>query len=167
MAKKSQQLKTSNVSEEVDINFEFGIVRVANQGFYVNESIVIKDPFDIAYTLKISFNTEKEFIDFTVGAVYKNKEENHFMSSSALTQFFVKGLKRFVEPGSPSSITLPDGLMLMLFSISFTHARAIQAVNVASTKFSSFVLPIINPAEVYNQIMVEMGFPRGDMKAFK
>jgi hypothetical protein len=47
---------------------------------------------------------------------------------------------------------LPDNLWISLFSIAFTHARAIIAKSSAGTKYGHMLLPIINPVQEFKNL---------------
>jgi len=50
------------------------------------------------------------------------------------------------------AVDLPDPLWVTLFSISFTHARAMLAHSSAGTKYGHMIMPLINPEQEFKKI---------------
>ena len=49
------------------------------------------------------------------------------------------------------SFDLPDNLIVQLFSISFTHARALLSIELSPTIYKNrYFLPIIDPTSILN-----------------
>jgi len=73
------------------------------------------------------------------------------LSGSVLTRFSVNNLKGFVDEND--KIVFPDGSLEALFGIAFNHMRAILAKNVAGSKFSTTIVPAINPAPIFHELL--------------
>lgn len=141
-----------------EVSIELGIVRIANLGFQVDEQLEIPEKTNLRYTLTNSFNSQEDWFEFILTSTYIIPgTEMPFLSSTSLTRFFIKGLKRFeIKKAETVSIDLPDQILVTLFSISFSHARAIQMQNTTGTKFQNIYLPIINPEETLKNIYSEI-----------
>ena len=150
-----------NKKKPTSIKFDLGILRIANLGFAVNESFDLSATVNLSYGLKIRLNPPEEWIEITLTTIYRTQEsEPPFLTSNALTKFILKDMSRYSVNGDPMNITLPDEILHTCFSITYSHARAIQMTNTSGTKFSSLVLPIVNPAELCNNIMKAVGAER-------
>ena len=44
------------------------------------------------------------------------------------------------------------GILISIFSISFSHTRALMAKSAAGTKYSHLLLPIVNPTDLVKQL---------------
>jgi hypothetical protein len=159
MTKKSTQLKDEDVKKQ--ITFELGVVRITNLGFSLNESIELPPMVDLSYGLKIGINISEELIDIVLGTIYRTKAgELPFLTSNASTTFILKDITKYSSKDNPQDVTLPDPILHTCFSVAFSHARAIQSINTSGTKFSSLVLPLINPTELFNTLMEASGAKR-------
>ena len=137
-----------------EIQVEIGILKIRDLGFFLDEIIDSGENSQLVYNLNIGQNSEEEWIEFILEAQFKNNITHEtFMSGKAATRFFVKNLKNFV---SNETIALPPDAMTTMFSMSFTHTRAILSKNMAGTKFDKMYLPIVNPNELLNSFFNEV-----------
>jgi len=158
MAKTKQpKEKPPGQTTQIDI----AVNKIVNMGFTFEEASNVDEKMNLSYGLKVQFDTNRDAVIFIITSNYKNLEtKSTLFTSKTMTEFFVANLKQFMRPGDTSNVTIPDNVMHILFGMAFTHARAIQAVNVAGTKFGSLVLPIVNPGELFDNIMHAAGIQR-------
>jgi len=133
--------------------FIFGIIRILDCGFAIQELVDFKDDnIKIGYGMNFQYSMEHDWIEYVVKAEFKETEKNHtFLSGSVLTRFSVNNLKGFVDEND--KIVFPDGSLEALFGIAFNHMRAILAKNVAGSKFSTTIVPAINPAPIFHELL--------------
>ena len=131
------------------------IVRIADLGFEVNESVIPLETYGIGYSLVWSFNSNENWVEFILKAEYRSLDtEPIFMMANVLTRFFIKDLQNFIlMKEEKETLDLPNHVMVTMFSITFTHTRAIMSKNCASSKFKDYYLPLINPAESLQQLL--------------
>lgn len=133
--------------------FDFSILRILDCGFTINELVAIeKDKIKIGYGMNFQFDVENNWIEYVVKAEFKHTETDFtFLSGSALTRFGVNNLSAFVDEND--KVIFPTGSVEALFGIAFTHMRAILSKNVAGSRFSTIIVPIINPAPIFHELL--------------
>ena len=136
---------------EVEVEIEIGILKIKDLGFMINDSIDPGEESQIQYNLDLNYNLDEDWIEFTIEAEFRDSlTEKSYLNGKVLTRFQVKNLKNFINP---QGINLPPEIMTTMFSMSFTHTRAILAKNTVGSKFGDAYLPIINPVEVLNHFL--------------
>jgi hypothetical protein len=130
----------------------YGIERIVDCGFSVEEAVNI-DPggIQIGYGMNFVYSIEENWIQFTIRTDFKNANNESFFTGTVLTKFSASNLTQFL--GENGKVFLPVGFPEMLFGISFSHMRAILAKNIAGTKFSSLIVPIINPTDLFSNLL--------------
>ena len=75
------------------------------------------------------------------------------MNGAVETWFSIKDISEYVskKKNGNSVVNFPQPFWLTLFSIAFSHARAVLAIASARTKFRDYLLPIINPSEEFKK----------------
>ena len=136
--------------EQVVINY--GIQSVRETEYFVDESVEIEQSVTMVLNASLNIKVPLEEVHFTITANYRNKNVD-FLRGKTTTIFLVQNLKdRSKIVDDKELVDLPDPLWITLFSISFTHARAMLARSSAGSKFGQFILPIINPEEQFSLI---------------
>lgn len=131
-----------------EVQVEIGILKIKDLGFFLDEWIDSGEDSGLVYNLNIGQNIEEDWIEFMLEAQFKNSTTGEtFMSGKASTRFLIKNLKDFALN---DSLNLPPEAMTTMFSMSFTHTRAILSKNAAGSKFDKMYLPIVNPGELLN-----------------
>jgi hypothetical protein len=132
--------------------FEFNIIRILDCGFAIEELIGNEPSMNIGYGMSFVFSNEKDWIQFTIRADFKQNNTNIiFFSGTVSTRFGVNNLKQFEN--DKGEILFPEGSLEMLFGIAFSHMRSILAKNVAGSRFSNIIVPIINPTILFNELL--------------
>ncbi len=141
----------SAVSKQIN----FGIQQIKELEFFIDESVNIGEAFDFNYHVELRNEVEHERVIFTITANYfLNKTTEAFMKGKSSTVFLIKDMKnhsRKLSNGS-DAVDLPDPLWITLFSIAFTHARALLAKSSSGTKYSHMLMPLINPEHEFIKI---------------
>ena len=70
---------------------------------------------------------------------------------ATITRFGVNNLKGFEDENG--KILFPAGSLETLFSIAFSHMRAILAKNNTGSRFTNFIVPVINPNTLFNELL--------------
>ena len=129
--------------------FEFGILEIRDLGFSVNEDIAIPTPVAWKNAITFEFNLEENWVLFIVTVGFIDDKENEFINGKVLTRFFVNDLKLYHNTKHPNIISFPDDQDITLYSLAFTHARAILAKNLSGSKYEHVFIPIVNPSEYF------------------
>lgn len=99
---------------------------------------------DINTSLNIDKDKSTVSIDIN-SSLIETESENSLVEHSGRTVFAIKGLENTYNE-LESRFDLPDNLIIQLFAISFSHARALLAVEISPTVYrDKYTLPIIDP----------------------
>jgi len=132
-----------------------GIKKIKDTEFFVDEAIVLSDPFtaNIGFELTTNVNLAEKTIELLLTAFFTVQEHSTlFMKIKTSNVFMVQEVEEFMNT-EKKVFNIPDNIMVTLFSLSISHTRALLAKNALGTKFSEIYLPIINPTEILKQIM--------------
>lgn len=144
----------ANQADEISI--ELAILKIQDLGFTIDERATVAAQSKLDYNINVGYNVNEDWIEFTISPIMRNAETLQiFLSGSVLTRFLVKDIKTFVDG---DRLNIPDTAMTTLFSMAFTHTRAILAKNCAGSRYSTIYLPIINPKEMLDQVMKNLIF---------
>ena len=131
---------------------EFGILRILDCGFSIEELIGNEPNIDIGYGMSFVFSVENNWIQFAIRTDFKQVDTDIiFFSGTVSTRFGVNNLKQLED--EDGKITFPQGFLETLFGITFSHMRAILAKNVAGSRFSNIIVPLINPKSLFNELL--------------
>jgi hypothetical protein len=140
------------------ITFEFGIARIKDLAFEINEEITIDEQVGGSVNFNNSFDllVEKNIVNITIEARFFKEDPNKdtFIKGKVLTSFFVKDLNTFRIEGDEDNIHLPHQAMATLMSIAVTHTRALIAKATMGSKFNNVYIPVVNPNELIKDLMV-------------
>lgn len=142
---------------EKDIpQFLFSVSRILDSAFSVDEMAVPElTKLIVGYGMNFGFNIQGNWVEYSIRADFKEKgseEKDPFISGTALTRFHVPNLGEFYN-SKTDQMEFPNGALDVLFGIAFSHLRAFLSKNLASTKFSGIYLPVINPADVFQNLL--------------
>ena len=132
--------------------FGFNIQRILDCGFQIEEMINPNvDDTLIKYAMGFHFNVEENYVQFNVRADFVKGQTEIFATGTVLTKFGILNLKAFADENG--GVTWPKDSLETMFGIAFSHMRAIVAKNFAGTRFSSYVVPLVNPALIFEQLI--------------
>ncbi|WP_295653688.1 hypothetical protein [uncultured Mucilaginibacter sp.] len=134
--------------------FEFGILRILDCGFAINEQvdIVENEPVNIGYGMNFVYNSSENWVEFVVKAEYRDiKTQAMFISGSTLTRFNVINMSRYLDENK--QVIFPETSLETLFGIAFGHMRAILSKNVTGSKYGNIVVPPIDPISLFNDLL--------------
>ena len=106
---------------------------------------------NLALNTKTSLNIDKEksiiTIDINTNLFDKNNDEI-LVEHSGRTVYQVKGLEA-VYNAQENTFDIPDGFIVQLFSIAYSHARALLATEISPTIYKDkYILPVIDPSSL-------------------
>jgi len=139
-----------------DKSLQWAIKYIKELSFMVNESIDPKEEIAMKYQVDVKTDTtDADLIRFRITVHYTERSTHEeFLSSSVETGYVVKGLKDLKEESEDGdlSINLPDKLWVALFSMAYSHTRAILARSAYGSKFQHLILPPINPEQEFKRV---------------
>ena len=97
----------------------------------------------------LGISGEKSEVFFEINTTLTNNRNKVILvSHNGKTTFSIEGLdKTYVK--SSDSYDLPDNLIIQLYGISYSHARALLSVELSKTVFKDkFFLPVTDPSEI-------------------
>lgn len=134
---------------------EWAIKGIQELEFMINESVPLDPKVDFTFTVDISPVVEHESILISIKVVYVNAtKKDELLKEKVMTIFSIKDMKSRTQISSEGKplVDLPEDLWITMFSISFTHTRALLAKSAAGSRFSQMLLPIINPEEQFKRL---------------
>lgn len=133
--------------------FEYGIARILDCGFSLEEGIDVKsDNIQYGYGMNFIFSVEESWIQFVIRTDFKDgTTKNSFLTGTVLTKYSINNLSAFVDDNQ--TVQFPSGSLETLFGMAFTHMRAIISKNIAGSKFSWIVVPIVNPNTLFPELL--------------
>jgi hypothetical protein len=134
---------------------EWAIKEIKELEFLVNEFIELDPSIDFNFTVDITPVVEQEVILFSITVNYLNATRKDIvMRGKVMTIFQIKEMESITlttAEGKPL-VDLPEQLWIALFSIAFTHTRALLAKSSAGTRYAHMLLPVINPEEQFKKL---------------
>lgn len=94
----------------------------------------------------INFDKDKSSITIDIKTVLTKKgEKRELVKHTGRTVFFIQDLEELFNR-EENSYNLPNNFLLQLLGISFSHTRALLAIELQSTAYAEkFILPVVNP----------------------
>ena len=132
----------------------FAIRSIRETEYYVNESLHLDEEIDFHYNASIENKVDLEEVHFTITVNYRRKgTAEDYLRGKTISVFTIQNMKSRVSMiDGKEALDLPDPLWVTLFSISFTHARAMLARSAAGTKYSHLIMPLINPEVEFKKL---------------
>jgi hypothetical protein len=133
---------------------EWSIKGIKELEFFVNESLEAGPMIDTSYTINIDPSLTDDKIQMSIAFSFlKNETKELLMKSSVMTVYLIRDLKSFAKKvDGVDSVNLPDPVWHILFSIAFTHTRAIMARSSAGSKYSHLIMPPVNPEVEFKKL---------------
>ena len=139
--------------EEKKLSLQISIIRISDQGFFVNENVALPDKTaaGLDIRLRIDHNFEEEKLGFIVEAIFYAQQDRSqvLLSGIVRTDYQAENLKKLKSKDS-TVLDIPDQPMITMLSIAISHLRAVLTKNISSTVHKHLILPIVNPAEIYH-----------------
>ena len=133
---------------------EFAIKEIRELEFFVNEEARLRDAFDLNYHVNISVRVAVESIVISVGADFLVKEDmSLFMKGRTATTFLIRNMLEYSRTiNDHEEIDLPDPVWITMFSVAFSHARALLAKSSSGTRYGHMLMPLINPEQEFYKL---------------
>lgn len=78
---------------------------------------------------------------------YKDSIDETILDGKVATTFMLPGVE-----GDIKKIDLPDQVFITMLSLSISNARALILHHTKSAGLNGFMIPIVNPTEIYNRM---------------
>lgn len=111
----------------------FAIRSIKETEYYVNESLQLDNEIDFHYNASIENRVDVDEVHFTITVNYRRKGTTEdYLRGKTISVFTIQNMKsRISKIDDKESLDLPEPLWVTLFSVSFTHARAMLARSAA------------------------------------
>lgn len=146
--------------KEKEISVAYKVSKINTTKFSYNdlEENQVSDLFENEDNLKfkldvnLGISLEKSEIFFEIHTTLTNKDTNESMiTHTAKTTFSIQNLENTFSKDE-ETFDLPDGLVVQLYALSYSHARALLAVELSRTVYKDlFYLPVIDPTNILNK----------------
>ena len=135
----------------------YAIKSVKETEYFVDEALEVEEQFDFHYNASINNKVETEEVHLSITVNYRKKGTTiDFLRGRTTSVFLIQNLKdRASIKDGKEMIDLPDPLWITLFSISFTHTRAMLARSAAGSKYGHLIMPLINPEVEFKKLFGE------------
>lgn len=143
-----------------EVNIGYKIDRIMTTKFSFNE--LENENLDELFTndnrlkinLNVNFNISKEnsSISFEIESTLVDSLNNiDIIYHKGKTEFGIEGLEQTYRK-EDESYDLPDNLIIQLYGISYTHARALLTTELSPTIYKNrYFLPVIDPSSIINK----------------
>jgi hypothetical protein len=93
-------------------------------------------------TIELAFEIISNFID--------NRTQHTLVTHTGLTKYNLVNIQN-IKNKEDNSLSIPDQLMVMLYAMAHTHARALLAVDLKQTIYKDqLFIPVIDPKAILN-----------------
>lgn len=107
------------------------------------------DVLNIELDVGMGINKEKSEIFFEISTSLKNKDSNEIIVQHTGKTIFQMNHLEETYNKEHDQFDLPDGLVVQLYALSYSHARALLAVELNNTIYKDkFYLPVIDPTKI-------------------
>lgn len=152
MAKKKENEKEFNLGYKVTkINttqFSFSDLEEAKVAYFFEN----EDNLKVSLDVNMSISLEKSEIFFEIITSLSNSENDEsVISHIGKTTFSIQNLENTYNK-EVDKFDLPDGFIVQLYALSYSHARALLSVELNRTVYKDlFYLPVIDPTKILNK----------------
>lgn len=152
MAKKKEQQNEFNLGYKVakidTTKFSYSDLEEDEVAFLFENEDNLKVNLDV----NIGISLERTEIFFEINTSLSNKENGEsVITHTGKTTFSIQNLESTFNKDD-EKFDLPDGLIVQLYSLSYSHARALLSVELNRTVYKDlFYLPVIDPTKILNK----------------
>lgn len=110
------------------------------------DRLILNNKIEVRINTKISLSSNKEVVVDIIATFKNNETDSIFIEHTGRTCFGLQGISENEEVKENKAHDLPQELVTQLFSLSYSHSRAllVNELNPTPFKFKLF-LPIIAP----------------------
>lgn len=147
-------MDNKNKKNTKEIEFLYKIIKIHTSKFAHNEIdegkfkslLEASDELAVSMNLNLNIDNEKSLITVDVTSkLTEKKTDLVLIEHTGRTVYSVKGLEQ-IHNAENNTFEIPDNLLLQLYSMAYTHARALLAVELSPTMYKEqFFLPVVNP----------------------
>ena len=134
---------------------EFGIKGIRLTEFFADESKKKSSDLNLNYRTDINLEIPQSLLRISISPTYSDKDSGDIlMRGTVETVFSIKDMQtyaRMKEDGS-QILDFPEPFWVTVFSISFSHTRALLAHSAGRSAFDAFLLPVINPTVEFRKL---------------
>ncbi len=87
-------------------------------------------------------------VDVITTLLDQDDEKIKYVEHTGSTKYNVVGLKKSKNKEGKISFDIPDDFTVLVYGLSFSHARGLLASSLKGTKFQDYYLPIIDPSKL-------------------
>ncbi len=129
-----------------------GIAKIKELAFSINSADLLPGQLSFAFGFYVEFDQNANTFEIQISADLKEEESKEVLVHIKVSNLFlIQDLIKFYDEKT-NSLDLPDGLLITMLSISFTHTRALMAKNTAGTIYEKHLIPIINPSDMAKEV---------------
>jgi preprotein translocase subunit SecB len=136
------------------MQIQWSILEIKETEFFVDESAK-PGQVNFSYQVVLDIKVAASSVSFSIIATYVNATTNEvILKSKSHTSYGIKNMESFTikDEKGQDAVDLPDALWISLFSMAYSHARAMMARSAGSTIFKTLVLPPINPEAEFRKL---------------
>jgi len=137
-------------------NYSWAIKYIKDLAFMVDESLVLGSKANMNYKVHLGFNPKTDLVSLQFVVQYKDQESGlDFMTGTVETGYLIKDLKQYEEKDSKTGevkYDIADPLLIALFSMAYSHTRAVLATKAANTKYNFMLMPPIQPEAEFKKV---------------
>ncbi len=136
--------------ENETVPFEFGILRILDCGFLIEELIDIGDHnIKMGYGMNFSFSSKNNWVEFVIKAEFKHSESGiTFIAGSVLTRFNILNISQYIDENN--KVLFPPNPFEMLLGMALRHMRAILSKNIMGSRYCHICVPVVNPCITFS-----------------
>jgi hypothetical protein len=142
------------MNQETNIKFNYRVSKISTSYFNAFElpenelTKLFEEPglIGLQVNTAINISTDAKSIAIDIESELSKKVNKELLiAHKGRTIFSVDNLQDFFKPES-NSFNLPSNVLVQLFSLAYTHARALIAIEISPTVYKDkFFLPIVDP----------------------
>ena len=132
----------------------WSILEIKETEFFVDDSAK-PGQVNFGYQVVLDIKVAESLVSFSIIATYVNATTNEVvLKSKSFTSFRIKNMESFTKKDEKGqdAVDLPDELWIALFSMAYSHARALLAKSAGPTIFKTLIIPPINPESEFKKL---------------
>ena len=148
-----------NEEKEVKLGYKVSKIHTTKFSFEdvseeeLNELFIGQGKMGIEVKVDMSISKENSTVLFDIySKLYKATDNTALIEHIGRTVYLVDGLDNIYD-NQKKNYNLPDGFIIQLYSIAYTHSRALLAQELSPTIYRDrYFLPVIDPVNIINQL---------------
>ncbi|TDO03148.1 hypothetical protein [Sunxiuqinia elliptica] len=114
----------------------------------IDELFRAEDALGLYINTSLKIDKENSIITIDIATkLVNNNDDKTIISHTGRTSYHVKGLDKVYDI-EPDSFDLPDDFTIQLYSLAYSHSRALLSTELSPTNYrDKYFLPVINPSQ--------------------